>query len=46
LIEEQKITCSFGIAVLRDEDIDVWFKRADEALYRAKAAGRNQVESA
>lgn len=46
LIEEKKITCSFGIAELRNEDIDVWFKRADEALYRAKAAGRNLVECA
>ena len=46
LIEQQKVTCSFGIAELRDEEIDVWFKRADEALYSAKAAGRNVVESA
>jgi PleD family two-component response regulator len=43
LIEERKVTCSFGVAELRDEEIDVWFKRADEALYSAKAAGRNLV---
>lgn len=46
LIDERKITCSFGIAELADEDIKHWFKRADEALYRAKAAGRNVIESA
>jgi len=46
LIKEQKVTCSFGIAQLSDEEIDVWFKRADDALYRAKKAGRNLIESA
>ena len=46
LIKQRKITCSFGIAELGDEEIEVWFKRADDALYRAKEAGRNLVESA
>lgn len=40
-----KITASFGVAHLRAKDTaDVLFTRADEALYRAKANGRNQVE--
>ena len=43
LIDQRKITCSFGIAELADEEIKHWFKRADEALYRAKGAGRNIV---
>ena len=45
LISEQRVTCSFGVAVLQDDDIKSWFKRADEALYKAKAAGRNCVMS-
>ncbi|MGY5450388.1 GGDEF domain-containing protein [Agarivorans sp. MS3-6] len=38
------VTCSFGVAQLHSANVDTWFKRADEALYRAKSQGRNQVE--
>lgn len=35
-------TCSMGVAVLRrDDDAAAFFARADQALYRAKAGGRN-----
>ncbi|MBN2049805.1 MAG: diguanylate cyclase [Spirochaetales bacterium] len=38
------ITVSIGIAELSPgEDFDAWFKRADTALYKAKAAGRNST---
>lgn len=41
-----KITASFGIAVYQpDETWEHWLHRADMALYRAKAAGRNRVET-
>ncbi|MGY6217570.1 diguanylate cyclase [Methylolobus aquaticus] len=41
------VTCSFGVAQLRAaESFDAWLARADEALYRAKAAGRNRVSVA
>lgn len=37
-------TASFGIAVFQVNDsLESLFKKADEALYRAKEAGRNQV---
>ncbi|MEO9600642.1 GGDEF domain-containing protein [Parasphingorhabdus sp.] len=40
----QKVTASFGLAVLTDADsLDDAMKRADEALYRSKRNGRNQV---
>lgn len=39
-----KITASIGIAERRDgESIEEVIKRADEAMYRAKKAGRNRV---
>ena len=38
------ITASMGISVLNEDDSKTsFFKRADDALYQAKAAGRNQV---
>ncbi|WP_319381439.1 diguanylate cyclase [Thiomicrorhabdus sp.] len=50
MIEKEKfyegfhITASFGVTELRiDETADDWFRRADSALYDAKASGRNRV---
>lgn len=40
------VTISIGLAVLAAgdaQDFDALFQRADQALYRAKASGRNQV---
>lgn len=41
-----RITMSIGVATLGSEDLRQFLKRADEALYRAKAKGRNRVEIA
>ena len=39
-----KITASFGVASLRkDDDREGLIKKADDMLYKAKAAGRNRV---
>jgi len=39
-----RITVSIGAAEARDnEDLQSWLSRADQALYRAKRAGRNTV---
>ena len=39
-----QVTASFGVAAFRPTDnLDTWLKRADDALYAAKAAGRNRV---
>ncbi len=42
------LTASFGVTSMRPEDLSVddLLGRADAALYRAKAAGRNRVEQA
>lgn len=38
------VTVSFGLAsLLTDEDATQWFSRADQALYRAKATGRDRI---
>ena len=40
-----KITCSIGVTnYLPEDDMKSLFKRCDEALYKAKANGRNRIE--
>lgn len=42
--EAGTVTSSFGVAeLLPGESREDWFKRVDQALYRAKNAGRNRV---
>jgi len=43
IIPGVKITASFGVATLSEPNLDHLFKSADEALYEAKAQGRNMV---
>ena len=44
-IQELKITCSIGVSQLHSADTYIeLFKRADEALYKAKNNGKNRVE--
>jgi diguanylate cyclase (GGDEF)-like protein len=42
-----RLTVSIGVAEVRaDDDLAAWLERADQALYRAKRAGRNEVAAA
>jgi len=42
-----KLTVSIGVAeCMSEETWEQWFRRADAALYRAKAYGRNQIQVA
>jgi diguanylate cyclase (GGDEF)-like protein len=44
LLEGQQVTASIGVSELRAaESMDSWMKRADDAMYAAKKAGRNRV---
>ena len=43
LTEHAQITVSFGVAELKSTQVDEWFKEADNYLYQAKSAGKNQV---
>lgn len=39
-----RVTVSIGVAELRpDETVEAWVRRADAAMYRAKATGKNRV---
>ncbi|TDG02444.1 diguanylate cyclase [Paraburkholderia guartelaensis] len=40
------VTVSIGVALYHEDEFDLSpaFERADQALYRAKEAGRNRVE--
>ena len=41
---ELKFTVSMGVAeLLNGESTDAWMKRADEALYKSKTNGRDQL---
>ena len=40
---DQRVMVSIGVAPASDDEISGWMKRADDALYAAKRAGRNRV---
>ncbi|MBB3168876.1 GGDEF domain-containing protein [Simiduia aestuariiviva] len=42
-VQAKGITCSFGVAEFVGSGVEAWFRRADAALYQAKAEGRHRV---
>ncbi|GEM_PF-4845179 len=45
--EYGRLTCSFGVAERKqDEPLESWWKRADDAMYEAKAQGKDTVRKA
>lgn len=47
VIPDMRVTVSMGVSEYHEPDtVDTLIKRADEALYRAKQQGRDQVQSA
>jgi diguanylate cyclase (GGDEF)-like protein len=44
--QQLRITVSIGVALLQDGDLLAAIRAADEALYRAKADGRNRIATA
>jgi diguanylate cyclase (GGDEF)-like protein len=45
-LDNVSVTASIGIATVRDEDsLKTLVRRADDALYEAKGAGRNQIKA-
>ena len=46
-LPEGRLTTSIGVALWDGkESFEAWYRRADQALYRAKNSGRNRVEAA
>lgn len=43
LVDDIKVTASFGVASMTQPEIDHLFNKADAALYEAKRSGRNKV---
>lgn len=40
-----QVTCSFGVHQFHGEDMDIFIRRVDDLLYKAKQKGRNSVVS-
>lgn len=46
-LSKYNVTVSIGVSeILKKDDADSWFRRADRALYESKASGRNKVRLA
>ena len=43
-LQNLKVTCSFGVSQLLNNAQEVFLKKADNALYKAKNNGKNKVE--